>query len=92
MGLLEESFSIIERLFMPGSLGTPRYKSLMSKLVDLRKQASMTQSQLAKKLGKPQSFVAKYEGGERRLDVIEFVDVVTALGGCTGLLIKDAKS
>ena len=89
MGLLEESFSIIERLSMPGSLGTPRYKSLMGKLASLRKQAGMTQSQLAKKLGKPQSFVAKYEGGERRLDVIEFVDVVKALGGSVSLLIKD---
>jgi len=66
---------------MPGSLGTPRYNSLMAKLAQLRKQSGMTQSQLAKKLNKPQSFVAKYEGGERRLDVIEFIDVVTALGG-----------
>ncbi len=41
----------------------------------------MTQSQLAERLGKPQSFIAKYEGGERRLDVIEFVDVVKAMGG-----------
>ena len=64
---------------MPGSLGTPRYNSLMVKLVELRKQSGMTQSQLAKKLNKPQSFVAKYEGGERRLDVIEFIDVVKAL-------------
>ncbi|WP_318528217.1 hypothetical protein [Mesorhizobium sp. J8] len=30
-------------------------------------------------LGRPQSFVAKYEGGERRLDVIEFLDVAAAL-------------
>lgn len=30
-------------------------------------------------LGRPQSFVAKYEGGERRLDVIEFLDVTEAL-------------
>ena len=32
------------------------------------------------RLDKPQSFVAKYEGGERRLSAIEFVDVVRALG------------
>ncbi|UQS68193.1 hypothetical protein [Mesorhizobium sp. B283B1A] len=30
---------------------------------------------MAEQLGRPQSFVAKYEGGERRLDVIEFLDV-----------------
>ena len=74
---------------MPGSLGTPRYNSLMVKLVELRKQSGMTQSQLAKKLNKPQSFVAKYEGGERRLDVIEFVDVVKALGGSPEAIITD---
>ncbi|ESF03049.1 hypothetical protein L244_15365 [Salmonella enterica subsp. enterica serovar Worthington str. BCH-3194] len=33
----------------------------------------MTQAQLAKALGKPQSFIAKVESGERRLDVVEFV-------------------
>jgi len=74
---------------MPGSLDTPRYNALMVKLVELRKQSGMTQSQLAEKLGKPQSFIAKYEGGERRLDVIEFVDLVTALGGEAGIMVDD---
>lgn len=32
------------------------------------------------RLGRPQSFVAKYEGGERRLDVPEFIEVSEALG------------
>lgn len=40
----------------------------------------MTQQQLADALGKPQSFVAKVEGYERRLDVIEFLKFGTALG------------
>ncbi|MFK5978153.1 MAG: helix-turn-helix transcriptional regulator [Rhizobiaceae bacterium] len=74
---------------MPGSLGTPRYNNLMAKLAQLRKQSGMTQSQLAEKLGKPQSFVAKFEGGERRLDIIEFVDVVKALGGSASAMITE---
>src|SRR5215210_5888308 len=44
-----------------------------------RKAAGLTQHALARRLKKPQSFVAKYEGGERRLDVVEFVTVVRAL-------------
>ena len=45
----------------------------------LRKAAGLTQVELALRIGKPQSFVAKYEGGERRLDVIEFLSIVEAL-------------
>ncbi|MNF15991.1 helix-turn-helix protein [compost metagenome] len=40
----------------------------------------MTQAQVAERLGKPQSFVSKYERGERRLDVIEFIEVCRLLG------------
>lgn len=40
----------------------------------------MTQTVLASALGKPQSFVAKIEGGERRLDVVEFMAIADALG------------
>lgn len=46
----------------------------------MRKSKNFTQTNIAKELGRPQSFVAKYEGGERRLDVIEFIDVSRALG------------
>ena len=41
--------------------------------------ARITALEVAERRGKPQSFVAKYEGGERRLDVIEFVAVARAL-------------
>lgn len=44
-----------------------------------REKANLTQSEVSKRLSRPQSFVAKYEGGERRLDVIEFVKVCKAL-------------
>jgi transcriptional regulator with XRE-family HTH domain len=45
-----------------------------------RGDASLTQVALAKKLRRPQSFVSKFERGERRLDVAEFLDVARALG------------
>jgi len=49
-------------------------------LVTARKQAHLTQAELAKRLRRPQSFVSKYERGERRLDVVEFGEVVRAIG------------
>jgi transcriptional regulator with XRE-family HTH domain len=49
-------------------------------LVQARRDAKLTQVALAKKLGRPQSFVSKFESGERRLDVAEFLDVARALG------------
>jgi ribosome-binding protein aMBF1 (putative translation factor) len=48
-------------------------------LVEARRNAGLTQVALAKKLGHPQSFVSKFERGERRLDVIEFLEVARAL-------------
>jgi transcriptional regulator with XRE-family HTH domain len=41
--------------------------------------AGLTQDEVAGRLKRPQSFVAKYEGGERRIDVVEFIDIVRAL-------------
>jgi transcriptional regulator with XRE-family HTH domain len=49
-------------------------------MVAARKQAGLTQHELARRLKRPQSFVAKYEGGERRIDVVEFVAIVRAIG------------
>ncbi|MER9855953.1 MULTISPECIES: helix-turn-helix transcriptional regulator [unclassified Mesorhizobium] len=64
---------------MPKSLRSPRHQRFLAQLVSLRKAKGLTQAQVAEKLGRPQSFVAKYEGGERRLDVIEFLDLTAAL-------------
>lgn len=64
---------------MQKSLRTPRQMLLQSLLVEARKSKGLTQAELAVLLNKPQSFVAKYENGERRIDVIEFVDISAAL-------------
>lgn len=61
------------------SLRSTDHKNLIALLVAAREKAGLTQQQLADRLGKPQSFVAKYEGGERRIDVIEFVAIAQAL-------------
>ena len=64
---------------MPKSLRSPRQKRLQDLLARVRQTRRLTQAEVARRLKRPQSFVAKYEGGERRLDVIEFVDVAKAL-------------
>jgi transcriptional regulator with XRE-family HTH domain len=48
-------------------------------LTEARKKAALSQQQLADALSRPQSFVAKYEIGERRLDVIEVLEIAIAL-------------
>ncbi|MGY4626681.1 helix-turn-helix domain-containing protein [Bradyrhizobium sp. USDA 4486] len=65
---------------MEKSLRSAEYARLVALLVATRHKAGIRQQGLAKKLRKPQSFVAKYEGGERRLDVIEFIAIAEALG------------
>ncbi|BAZ82676.1 MAG: helix-turn-helix domain-containing protein [Dolichospermum sp.] len=48
-------------------------------LIDARKVANLTQAELSAKLKRPQSYVSKYERGERRLDVIEFLELAQVL-------------
>jgi transcriptional regulator with XRE-family HTH domain len=56
------------------------YDVFRETLVKMRKQAKMTQRQLAQKLGREHSFVGRYEIGDRRLDVVEFYWICEALG------------
>ena len=65
---------------MAKSLHTPAYEQFRSLLATARERAGLTQAGVAARLGRQQSFVAKYEGGERRLDVVEFIEVCEALG------------
>jgi transcriptional regulator with XRE-family HTH domain len=62
------------------SLHSPGHEALCKILVATRNKAGLTQQKVAKKLGRPQSFIAKYEGGERRIDLIEFLEIAHALG------------
>jgi transcriptional regulator with XRE-family HTH domain len=64
---------------MPSSLHRHHYQIFRMLLVSERERVGMTQVQIAEKLGKPQSFVSKYERGERRLDFTEFLELADAL-------------
>jgi ribosome-binding protein aMBF1 (putative translation factor) len=58
---------------------TPKYIQLRHLLVDARRKAGLSQDALASRLKRPQSYVSKFERGERRLDVVEFFEVMDAL-------------
>lgn len=62
-----------------GSLHEAPYKVLLECIRSARRTANVTQVELAQKLGTDQSYVSKYERGERRLDVVELRAVCIAL-------------
>lgn len=55
------------------------YRRFLGLLVDARTRAGLTQAELAAALARPQSYVSKFERGERRIDVIELLDIAAAL-------------
>ncbi len=65
------------------------YEQLLARLKSVRKTAGVTQQQLAKRLRRPQSFVSKYETGERRLDVVEYLQVTHALNADPLAIIEE---
>lgn len=75
---------------MKKSVHSAPYLVFATLLVDARKRTGMRQIELAQKLNKPQSFVSKFECGERRLDVIEFLIIMDALGEDPLAVLADA--
>ncbi|CAM4062143.1 helix-turn-helix domain-containing protein [Paracoccus yeei] len=65
---------------MGRTLRSPGHLALMAALKQARLDAGLTQTELAERLKRPQSFVAKYENGERRVEVVELVEIATAMG------------
>lgn len=68
--------------------GDPRYRLLIATLVERRKELRLSQEMLAIRLQRHQQFVSRYETGERRLDVVEFADVVRELGCDPAVLVS----
>ncbi len=57
-----------------------RHRSLIDLLIQYREVVGMTQAELAARLGQYQSFVARIESGQRRIDVVEFLELSEILG------------
>jgi transcriptional regulator with XRE-family HTH domain len=76
---------------MPRTLGSPRHDVVWRFLAEQRKRAGLTQAQVAAKLDEHQSFVARVESGQRRIDVVELLDFAEAIGFSPALLLRQMK-
>ena len=65
---------------MSRTLGSSRHRALVDYVIAQRKKAGLTQVQVAKKLRRYQSYVTLLETGQRRIDVVEFLDLAEAIG------------
>jgi len=74
------------------SIFTKEYERAVAALIAARKNAGLTQQQLATRLRKPQSFVSKYERRERRLDVVEFVRIAQIAGADPSTIVDALQS
>ena len=64
---------------VPSSVHTSVYKDLIQRVVAARTAVRLSQQAVADRLGKPQSYIAKVEGLERRLDIVEYLDLANAI-------------
>lgn len=68
------------------------YQALLAALIQARKDAGVTQVELAERIGQRQTFVSKYEKGERRLDVAEYIAIARAIGVEPYAMMQQAES
>ena len=62
------------------TLRSKGHRALIEILVESREQAGLTQRDLAARLKRPHSFIGRIEAGERRVDVIEFIEIARVMG------------
>lgn len=77
---------------MMNKISAEQKSKLYLLLREIRKEAGLSQLELANRLGVPQSFVSKYESGERRLDILEIRLICNALKLSLQAFIKRLES
>nr|WP_315291939.1 helix-turn-helix transcriptional regulator [Serratia proteamaculans] len=70
------------------SVYSTEYQLVIKVLRDTRIEKGITQAKLAEALGRPQSFIAKVENGERKLDVVEFALIARLLSVDAGAVME----
>ena len=76
---------------MDKTLVTERHQRLIALIIEAREKSGMTQTELAEVLGEYQSFVARLESGQRRLDVIEFIRLAEILNFDANKVITEVR-
>lgn len=71
------------------SLHSPVYRSLLKRLQQARRQAGLSQTEVARAVGRPQSFVSKCESGERRIDAVELSAFARLYGKPLGYFVAE---
>jgi transcriptional regulator with XRE-family HTH domain len=74
------------------STHSPKYRRLLDRLQSARETAGLTQADVAKAFGRPQSFVSKCESGERRIDVLELDQFASLYGRPLGYFLGEDAS
>jgi hypothetical protein len=65
---------------MSGTLRSPKHKALLRFIVEKRKKAELRQVDVAKRLGRYQSYITNIDTGQRRIDAVELVELAEAIG------------
>lgn len=76
---------------MAKAIHSARHRRLVELLIQRRRDAGLTQAELARRLGQHQSFVARLESGERRIDVVELFELAEVIGFDIGDVISVLK-
>lgn len=76
---------------MPKAIYSARHARLAQKLTAARKEAGMTQATVARSLGRHQPFIANIESGERRIDVVEFLELTEVIGADPFAILADVQ-
>lgn len=76
---------------MAKTIRSSGHEALCAALIAARKSAGLTQAQLAKRLSCHQSFVARIESGQRRIDVVELVVISRAIGTAASAILSNVE-
>lgn len=77
---------------MRRSLRSPRQQRLVEMLVTYRKATGLTQGELARLLGRPQSVLSSLESGGRRIDIVELLEIADLINLDVHHLIDELRS